>query len=58
MTLRPIAVLMMMTVLAGCQSVDVKPAQRRCTSPRNGEQQQARQALQNSSGGVISTTII
>ena len=27
MTLRPIAVLMIMTVLAGCQSVDVKPAQ-------------------------------
>ena len=27
MTLRPIAVLMLMTVLAGCQSVDVKPAQ-------------------------------
>lgn len=56
MILRPIAALVAAVMLAGCQSVDVKPAQPRCTSPPSGAPSPALPARRSSSGGVISMT--
>lgn len=56
MTLRPIAGLVLAVMLAGCQSVDVKPAQPTLQIPAQWRADAVLPARRSSSGGAIFMT--